>query len=283
MTTFVHTLAAAAAFVDHAGLALVFPKDGVPLPSLYEAVAGPGPVLWMEEREDGAKTFLPGARMVWTWKDELAEARLSCAGKHIRGWPALVSIRLLPALYALTGRSGEADDFRNAVLPPLEREIAEAVFEAAPADSRDIRRTIGRRDTAAVNRAIDSLQRRLLLTRAGTVEREQGWAGSAYDVLARRYPLGTLPAPDVARADLAAAVLAAAGELSAADLSRALGLTRVESASALDRLAEEGRAAADRSRGLAVFRVPTASRSADGEEPGVKPYTARAREPCGSC
>jgi len=236
----IRTFDDAAAFVDRAGLALVFPKAGVPLPSLYEAVAGPGPTPWAEER-DGKLAMTPELSMVWAWKDQLPERRRACAGKHLRGVPALISLPLLPALYALTGRSGAPDDFRDAVLPPLEREVAEAVLASAPADSRDIRRAVGRRDTAAVNRAIDSLQRRLVLTRAGAIEREQGWPGTAYDLLARRFPPGELPAPDRARAELAAAVLATARTLSAADLSRALGFTRAEAAGALERLAGDGR------------------------------------------
>jgi hypothetical protein len=235
----VRSLRDAAAFVDRAGLALVFAKEGVPLPSLHEAVAGRG-AHWVDEREDGKMAMTPELSKVWAWKDELAEARLACAGKHVRGWPALVSLALLPSLYALTGRSGAPADFRDVVLPPLEREVAEAVLEAAPADSLDIRRAVGVRDTRRVARAIDSLQRQLVLTRAGTVRREQGWPGTAYDVLPRRYALDRLPEPGEARARLAAAVLRTAGELSAADLSRVLGFSRAESALALERVKSEG-------------------------------------------
>jgi predicted transcriptional regulator len=242
MSDRVRSLAGAVAFVDRAGVALVFPKEAVHLPSLYEAVAGPGPTPWAEEREDGKLAMTPSLAMVWAWKDELPEARLACAGKHVKGWPALVSLALLPALYALTGRSGSPDDFREAALSPLERDVAEAVLESAPADSRDIRRAVGRRDAAAVNRAIDSLQRRLVLTRAGTVQREAGWPGTAYDVLPRRYPLADLPEPEDARVELAAALLrTAAGSLSAADLSRALGFARADARRALERLGGTGR------------------------------------------
>src|SRR5258708_10018100 len=97
----VRSLAAAAAFVDRAGLALVFPKATVALPSLFEAVAGSAPTPWAEMREDGKMEMTPDLSLVWGWKDELAEARLACAGKHLRGLLSLVSLRLLPALYAL--------------------------------------------------------------------------------------------------------------------------------------------------------------------------------------
>jgi len=237
MTDRVRSLAGAAAFVDRVGLALVFAKEAVALPSLLEAVAGPGPTPWVEERADGRLEMTPELSMVWAWKDELAERRLACVGKHLRGWPSLVSLRLLPALYALTGRPGTADDFRDTVLPPIEREVAEAVLDRAPADSRDIRQAVGRQRAAIVSRAIDSLQRQLVLTRAGTIHRNQGWPGTAYDILARRHPLGRLPRPDDARVELAATVLRSAGALSAADLSRALGFARTESTVALERLA----------------------------------------------
>ena len=249
----VRSLSTAAAFVDRVGLALVFGKGGVVLPSLYEAVAGPGPVMWAEEREDGKLAFTPELSMIWAWKDELAEARLACAGKHIRGWPSLVSLALLPALYALTGRAGLPSDFRDAVLPPLEREVAEAVLATGPADARDIRRLTGRRDTAAVNRAIDSLQRQLVLTRAGTVERDRSWPATVYDVLPRRYPLPELPAPDRARADLAAVLLRSAGRLTAADLSRALGFPRRDAGRVLEGLVAEGRARLGQESGLPVW------------------------------
>jgi len=117
------------------------------------------------------------------------------------------------------------------------------VLAAGPVDSREIRRLLGGRDTGRVNRAIDSLQRRMILTRAGTVEREAGWPGTAYDVLAGRYAdrLRGLPGPDEARAEVAAAVLRR-GPLSVGDLRRAIGFTSTEALAALQQLADEGRA-----------------------------------------
>lgn len=174
--------------------------------------------------------------MLWAWKDELPARRLVCVGKHLRGWPALVSLAMLPHLYALTGRAGSPADFRDAVLTPLEHEIAEAVLQTEPpVTAQQIRRMVHRRDAPAVNRAINSLQRNLILTRAGTVDREQGWPAIGYDLLARRYGdrLAGVPAPEPARRELAAAVLRTAGELTADRLARILALTRAEAAAAL--------------------------------------------------
>jgi hypothetical protein len=83
----------------------------------------------------------------------------------------------------------------------------------------------------------------MVLTRAGTVEREAGWPGTAYDMLAGRYAdrLRELPRPDEARAEMAAAVLRR-GPLSVGDLRRAVGFTSAEALAALERLADGGRA-----------------------------------------
>jgi hypothetical protein len=189
------------------------------------------------EREDGGSAMTPEANQLWAWKDELAAERLACAGKHVRGWPVFVALALLPSLYALTGREGSPADFRDAVLSPLERDVAEAVLAAnRPLTGPEIRRAVGRRDTAAVGRAVDSLQRGLVLTRAGAVEREAGWPAIGYDVLPRRYrgSLRRLPTPERARRELAGAVRRSVGELSPAGLARALGFSRAEAEAALN-------------------------------------------------
>jgi predicted ArsR family transcriptional regulator len=251
----VRSLRAAATFVDRVGIALVFPKPDVVLPSLYEAMAGPGPIRWMEELEDGKAVLTDEVARLWGWKDELAAERLVCAGKHVRGWPSLVSLPILSSLYALTERPGTAEDFRAANLSPLEDEVAEVVREQAPVSSREIRLALGVKDTRAVNRALDALQRMLILTRAGTIEQEQGWPGTAYDILARRYAddLRRIPRPEEARANLARVVLKVVGDLSAADLAAALGFRRAAAADALDRLADEGSARPRQEEGVTIW------------------------------
>jgi len=258
----VRSRAAAAEFVRRAGIALVFPKPDIVLPSLYAAVAGPGPVRWTDEREDGKLELTPELARVWRWKDELAAEGQVCAGKHVRGWPSLISLESLPSLYSLTGRRGRVHDFRQASLSPLETEVAEAVAEAAPVSAPQIRRLLGTRDTARVKRALDSLQRSLVITRAGTLKQEQGWPGVAYDLLARRYAecLHPLPGRDAAHSGLAETVLRAAGELTVADLAAALGLRRQDARVALERLADGKVARLTHQDGIAVWR-PASSRA----------------------
>jgi hypothetical protein len=210
-------------------------------------------------REDGGTfvDFTPDFARVWRWKDELPEQRLVCAGKHLGGRASLVSLRMLPSLYALTGRAGKPDDFRSEELSPIERDVAAALLENGPTSSAELPHVAGhaRKRTHA---ASDRLQRRLIVTAAGRQERDRGWPAVILDLLPRRYGerLHRLPKPEDARMDLAASVLRSARELSAADLAAVIGGPRKEAAAALDRLADQG-AARSRDTGDYVLWTPT--------------------------
>ena len=90
------------------GIAALFPGTDLVLPSLWEAIAGSRDVDWAIRDEETGKyvSFTPEMNRCWGWKDELPERKLVCAGKHLGGRASLVSIAILPVLYALTGRDG---------------------------------------------------------------------------------------------------------------------------------------------------------------------------------
>jgi CRP-like cAMP-binding protein len=194
-------------------------------------------------REDGGRfvDFTPDFARVWRWKDELPEKKLVCAGKHLGGRASLVSLRLLPAHYALTGRSGRPDDFRDEELSPVERDVAESLLESGPASSAELPNLAGH-ERKRVSSAAERLQKRLIVTAAGRQEQERGWPAVVLDILPRRYAerLGSLPDADEARTILAATILRSAGEVSAADVAAVIGGTRKQAGAALDRLAAEG-------------------------------------------
>ena len=204
------------------------------LPSLWEAVTGK-PVV--------DRDFAPDVALVWGWKDELPSRKLVCAGKHLGGRASLVSLEVLPVLYALTGRSGQPADFRDEELSPVERDVAEALLESGPVSSAELPSLAGH-ERKRVSAAAARLQRRLVLTSAGRQEHDQGWPSVVFDILSRRYAkrLEALPDADAARSILAGTILRSAGEVSAADVAAVIGGTRKQAAAALDRLAAEGRA-----------------------------------------
>jgi hypothetical protein len=245
----------AAAWVDRVGLALLFPKPDVVLPSLWEAVAGQTEVDWAIRAPDGGfVSFTPEMDKVWRWKDELPATRRACVGLHLVRTTGLVAPRLVPALYALTERAGTLEDFRNG-LEGLERELAEAVLELGrPATRRELR-LLASREKRQVDNAVNSLQRKLVLTNAGTTDREPGWSSTLHDLFARRWRarLRRVPAREEALLTLGEAVLVAAGDASAADLAAALRLRRREATAVLEALEELGAAQPQDEAGVTVW------------------------------
>jgi chromosome segregation and condensation protein ScpB len=251
----IRSLEDAAAFVDDVGLAVVWGKSDLVLPSLWHAVGGPG-ADWAVRDEKGKPVALsPQFERLWRWKDELPERRLTCAGRHFADAALLVAPRLVGAAYVLTGRSGAAIDFRDADLEPLELEIAEAVLENGPLAASEIRRLLGTSDRKAVERAVRRLQRRLVLTNAGALEQAQGWRAIQQDVLARRWKkaLRRLPGEREARHSLALAVIGSTDEVSAADVAAALGWRRKQAEAVLEELTADGRASDREEAGIRLW------------------------------
>ena len=249
----------AAAWVDRVGLALLYPNDDLVLPSLWEALTGRQDVDWAVRDDRGRFVdWTPDMARVWSWKDELPAERLVCAGKHLGGRASLVSLGLLPTLYALTGRSGQPNDARDEELSPIERDVAAALLENGPTSSAELPHVAGH-ERKRTHAAAERLQRRLIVTAAGRQERDRGWPAVILDILPRRYAehLRKLPKADEARTALAATVLRSAGEISAADLAAVIGGPRKEAAAALGRLGDRGDA---RARDAGDYVLWTASK-----------------------
>src|SRR5918996_732999 len=193
----VSTLDESAAWLREVGIALLFPKPDYVLPSLWEAVAGRTDLDWAV-RDEEAKfvSFTPEMEKVWSWKDELPRTRLACVGLHVVRTTGLVAPNFVGAVYALTGRRGAPDDFREEELEPLERELAEAALELGRPTTRRELRLLVNREKRDVDRAINVLQRKLVFTNAGRDEEGSGWSATLHDVFARRWreKLGPLPA-----------------------------------------------------------------------------------------
>ena len=225
------------------------------LPSLWESVAGTRDVEWAERRADGKLEFTPEMALCWQWKDELPAKGLALVGKHFGRWAAIVAPRLVPAVYALTGRPGSPEDFRGADLAPLRRDVAEAVLDAGPSTPADLRALVGA-GKREVDAAVVTLQRALVLTNSHLVTQAAGWGAIAVDLVARRWKLGRLPAPADAERVLGATVLAASGAISAADLGGALGWRVRRARDVLDDLVARGEAQRVRGAEVPLYALP---------------------------
>ena len=264
----VRSLDEAAAFVGRVGIALLYPNPDLVLPSLWEAVAGRRPVEWAARDDQGRfLAFTPEFDRVWRWKDELPARKLACAGQHAARPVCLFAPELAGALYALTARAGRPEDFRELELTPLQREVAEAVLELGSSARPEIRRLLATDDKKGVDRAVEALQRHLVLTNAGVDDREPGWPAVKVEIFARhwRERLERLPSPEEARQKLARAVLEAAGEVSDADVAAALGWRRRQASAALAALGDVSVATAREEDGIRLWSPAAAARcEADG-------------------
>ena len=229
----VSTLDEAAAWVDRVGLALVFPKDDLVLPSLwYEA--GGADTFSVRDEEGGFVRWVDPMDFVWGAKSALPGRGLCCGGNHLRGRASLISHELLPALAAVQ-RSGEEPS-------ELEREVLDLLASAVPTSTRELPELLPHRERKTVRAALDRLQRRLVVTNAG-LEETDGWPANVVDLVDRRYAdrLRSVPSAEEARRILAERVLAFARELSAVDLAAVFAWRKKEAQAVLESLAVEAR------------------------------------------
>jgi hypothetical protein len=244
----VRTLKQAAAFVDRVGVALLFPKDDLVLPSLWEAAGGEDE--YAERDADGNFVrWTPVLQFIWPTKDALPAEKLCAAGKHVRGRASLVALDLLPAFVALANREPEG----------LEREVAELVRAHGALSTRVLPDLLPAHERKQVRAAIDRLQKQFVLTNAG-LEETDGWPAITVDLVDRRYRdhlRRKLPSPDEARRTIAQRVLDAVGELSAEDLRGALGWRKADCVAAL----EATEAPTSDEDGITLWRAPRREQS----------------------
>jgi hypothetical protein len=213
----IRTVPQAARYIDKVGLALLFPKADVVLPSLWEQVSGRAETDWNAQE----------INFFWWAKDELPRRGLACVGKHLGRVASCVAPRLLPLLVAANGDAPDDAD-----------PVVEAIGLLGPLTGPQLREATGlaKKD---VDRSLAALHHRLVLTNAYLVDEGSTWGSLAHDLLARKWKLPKkLPEREDARRELAAIVLASAGELTAADLGGVLGWRRKEAAAILDEIAD---------------------------------------------
>jgi Winged helix DNA-binding domain len=231
----VRTLEAAAAWVDDVGLALLFPKADVVLPSLWEQVNGsPAPDWAVRDEEGNFVHWSEPLSFLWGAKDDLPAEGLVCVGKHLARVATCVAPRVLPLLLAAADPAEPGVD---------EETLAAAIESEGPLTGPQLRNLTGL-SKKEVDKTVALLHRRLVLTNSHLVEQDGPWGAIAHDLLARKWAVADLPPRDEARRELALLVLDLAGELTAADLAGPFGWRRKDAAAVLESVAagrdEEG-------------------------------------------
>jgi len=213
----IRTLAAAGKWIDQVGLALLFPRADIVLPSLWEQVSGLREVDWNAEP----------INFLWWAKDALPDEGRACVGKHLGRVASCIAPRLVPVLVAANFEAPENGD-----------PVVDAIRGLGPLTGPQLREVTGlaKKD---VDRSIASLHHRLVLTNAHLVDEGSTWGSLAHDLLARKWKVPKrLPARAAARRELASLVLERTGELTAADLAGVFTWRRKEAAAILDDVGE---------------------------------------------
>jgi hypothetical protein len=213
----IRTLAAAGKWIDRVGLALLFPRADVVLPSLWEQVSGLQEVDWNAEP----------INFLWWAKDALPDEGRACVGKHLGRVASCIAPRLVPVLVAANFEAPENGD-----------PVVDAIRGLGPLTGPQLRGVTGlaKKD---VDRSIASLHHRLVFTNAHLVDEGSTWGSLAHDLLARKWKVPKrLPARAAARRELASLVLERTGELTAADLAGVFAWRRKEAAAILDDVGE---------------------------------------------
>ena len=225
----IRSLRHAAAWVEEVGLALLFPKADVVLPSLWEQVNGEATRNWAVRDEEGSFVqWTEEMGFLWGAKDDLPAQGLVCVGKHVARVATCVAPRIVPVLVAA------GDTYEPA---GIEAEVVAAITDEGPLTGPALRELTGE-PKKDVDKAVAVLHRRLVLTNSHLVEQHGPWGALAHDLLARKWQLPRrLPPRDQARRELALLFLTSAGEVTAADLAP-LGWRRKEAAAVLDQVAE---------------------------------------------
>jgi Winged helix DNA-binding domain len=221
----VRTVQAAAAWVDEVGIALLFPKADVVLPSLWEQVNGSPADNWAIRDEEGSFVrWSDELGFLWGAKDELPAQELVCVGKHVARVATCVAPRLLPLLVGAAEPSEPDVD---------EQVVAEVIAAEGPLTGPQLRDLTGL-EKKAVDRIVAVLHRRLVLTNSHLVEQDGPWGAIAHELLARKWAVRDVPEREDARRELGRLVLERAGELTAADLAGPFGWPRKATAAILE-------------------------------------------------
>ncbi len=230
-------------FVNERGFVYFWPIKGIILPSLWAAVAGDRPVA--SEHDD------PG-HVTWGWKDDLLDKRQWYYAKVLRGKATVIALAVVPYFYALSENYGDPEHdylelYRDGRLSQAAKLIYEALLDAGPLDTVNLRRTIhmtSRTSDSIFERGLTELQRDFKILPVG-VAATGAWRYSfIYDLVHRYYPDVPEKARPItrkaARQKLAGLYFDSVGAATAADVGRLFQWKSEEIAATLRALVEVG-------------------------------------------
>ncbi len=181
----VRTIDDAAQFIDSVGFCLLFAStQGIELPSLFEAVKG--------RRDAHIEDWDADSDRVWVWKNELPADKRAYYGKAlVSGKPVFVSLQMLPFLYAVNAPRDLREEYAAGRLSLDAKRVYETLDAYGPTPTKALRQVAGfdrPENSARYHRALDDLQRALVVLPVGATLETGAWTSQIFDLVARWYP-----------------------------------------------------------------------------------------------
>ena len=224
------TLEQAAGFVDEVGMSLLFACRDIPLPKLYDCAT------------DGANW--------WAWKDVLQERKRAYNGRLVRHKATLVSMKLLPAFYAvyLTG-GGHAmyeEEYYWGKLGQLANSVAGYIERNGPTPVDVLRKATvppGKANTRRFHSALFELQSKFKIVSVGLEDRS--WGVRILDLFTNWLPFEVERSAEGMSRDEAIrriliAIVNTAGAVPESDLPRLLTWTQSDTSKPVNDLVDAG-------------------------------------------
>lgn len=184
----VQSIEEARAFVEEVGFCHFWPIKGIETPNLFHAIAGRGRAV-PRAHDD------PDMSKCWGWKDQALDKQWWYYAKLFRGRATLVSLDLLPAVYACTENYGDLHDYLEEYLAGMmtaeAKRIYEALLEHGPLDTIRLRREARMSAESAKSRferALVELQVGLKVLPIGVAEAGAWRYAFIYEIVQKHFP-----------------------------------------------------------------------------------------------
>lgn len=181
----VRTMDDAAEFIDTVGFCLLFASTQVvELPSLFEAVKG--------RRDAHIEDWDRDSDRVWVWKNDLPGVRQAYYGKALAGGkPVFVSLKMLPYLLALVAPENLHDEYARGRLSIEAKRLYDTLSALGPMPTKALRLAAGfdrSGDNLRYHRALDELQRMLVIAPIGATVETGNWTSQIFELVTRWFP-----------------------------------------------------------------------------------------------
>ena len=154
-------------FIEDVGFCFAFKAENSEAPCLWHAATG------MRNPEMPEHTHRdPYLSFVWEMKNILPSERKIYYGKLLKRRPTMVSMEYFPYFYALSERTGSADEyldeFLRGRLSPVAKAIMDALADSSPQVTKGLKLATGNHskdDRASFDKAIAELQEKMFIVK----------------------------------------------------------------------------------------------------------------------